>query len=99
MNYTIEAYDRTGQVFLHLDKVSIGSVVSLVRGTLQDPKTGGVVIYRPVTRDQEGGGRDEGEEGVGVVTSTPVAGGNGRLSYCRYCNLTGGHTADCPVIS
>lgn len=28
-----------------------------------------------------------------------VAGGNKSLSYCRYCQITGGHDADCVVIS
>lgn len=96
--YTIEGFDRSGQVFLHLRDTTLDDVITVLRGALEDPKTGGVVIYRPVTKE---GGESDGQrlEQLGLVAGKPVAGGNGRLTYCRYCQTTGGHTADCTVIS
>ena len=38
---------------------------------------------------------------LGLVTRGSLAGGQGSLtgSPCRYCDLVGGHTGQCPVVS
>lgn len=98
--WTAEAHGLDGQNILHLKDLSADEVVKVVRGALNDSKTGGVVIYRsPNLATNKKGGDLDADQGLGVVTDEPVAGGNGSLSYCRYCQTTGGHTADCPVIS
>jgi len=99
MKYTLEAYDRSGTVFLHMNDIELEEVLTLTAAALKDPQTGGMVVYRPVAAgNDEGGGHREGQE-LGLAADGSVAGGNGRLSYCRYCLTTGGHTADCTVNS
>lgn len=55
MKYTIEAYDQTGLVFLHVRNSTVDDVLVLAKRALQDRKTGGITIYRAIVApDNEG---------------------------------------------
>lgn len=45
--WTIEAHDRSGQVFVYVRSIPVTDVTSLLGALLNDSKTGGIVIYRP----------------------------------------------------
>lgn len=92
MKYTIEAYDQSGQVFLHVRNSTVDDVLVLAKQALQNRKTGGITIYRaisPVAQCNEGG-EEHGQAGLGLVTSEPP---------CTHCRERGGHNADCSVVS
>ena len=59
MTFTIEAYDRSGVVFLHLKDTTLEEVLTLARAALTNPETGGLVIYQPVAQGNKEGDRDE----------------------------------------
>lgn len=45
--WALEAHDRTGQVFVYIRSGNMDEIKIMIGAILKDPKTGGVVIYRP----------------------------------------------------
>jgi hypothetical protein len=98
-SWTVEVHNRGGQTRVHQKDVTPEEALQLATLALKNDEVGGVVIYRSIGAGKKEGGEKDDQRLLGLVGDAPVAGGNRLLTYCKYCEMTGGHTAGCVVIS